>query len=75
MYMRKTIGFCYVKVYCMNCGYEEGYNGCYPLSSPISCKKCGGIMVHNKNEEENIKNLEKYLKEISEKCKKYQELS
>ena len=51
------IGMCYVEVYCVKCGYKEGYNSCKPLSKPSKCTACGGAMVHNDFEEEILKTL------------------
>ena len=49
-----NIGMCYDEVYCADCCHIEGFNGCKPLSQPTTCSICGGIMVHNKSEEEDI---------------------
>lgn len=61
----ESIGFNYVEVYCMDCGYRIGYNGCKLLSQPSKCKMCGGEMIHNEHERESFGELGKLLINLS----------
>lgn len=63
----EKIGFCYSKVYCMDCKKEIGYNSCNPYNEPLKCNACGGIMVHNEAEEISIKDIENHIKKAIKK--------
>lgn len=57
----KFIGFSHAENYCENCGRKEFFNWNKPLSEPIKCKYCGGIMI-DENTKRSLNKITETLK-------------